>query len=310
MKRRLFVLAVLIFFFSILLFPGAAFAGASRGILLWFDTVLPTLLPFMIAAGLMVRTNAVDLLSRLTGPVPGRILHVSPCGSFAVTAGFLCGYPMGAKVTADLLRQGRISREEAGYLLSFTNNISPMFAVSYVALRFMPDPSFAGPSILLLFLAPLLSSRLFYQCRKGQLKKRRDSPHPERGRPFSAGVVDASMMDGFDAIARVGGYMMLFSILTEMAGLLPGSRALPARCASAFLEMTSGVEMLYSLPAPAGLRWILIMSLCSSGGLCAAAQTYSMIHGTGLRISVYMAEKLATAGVTSLLCIVYLYVLR
>ena len=59
MKRRLFTLTVIALFFVMLLFPGPVFEGASQGILLWFRTVLPTLLPFMIAANLMVRTNAV-----------------------------------------------------------------------------------------------------------------------------------------------------------------------------------------------------------------------------------------------------------
>ena len=108
MKRRLFTLAVIVFFFIMLLFPGPVFRGASQGILLWFQTVLPTLLPFMIAANLMVRTNAVHCISRLAGGLLGRALKVSDCGAFAVIAGFLCGYPMGAKVTADLLREGKI----------------------------------------------------------------------------------------------------------------------------------------------------------------------------------------------------------
>ena len=50
------------------------------------------------------------------------------------------------------------------------------------------------------------------------------------------------------------------------------------------------------------------MALTSFGGFCASAQTYSMIQGTGLRISAYLTEKLATAGVTSCMCAVFLYV--
>ena len=152
MKRRLFVLAVLIFFFSILLFPGAAFAGASRGILLWFDTVLPTLLPFMIAAGLMVRTNAVDLHLPAGGRLClGRVLQVSAVRGFC---GDIAGIPLrlshgGQGDGRPAAGRGGSCREEAGYLLSFCNNTSPMFALSAMwSMRFIGRKALVcGPSV-------------------------------------------------------------------------------------------------------------------------------------------------------------------
>mgnify|MGYP000559144289 CR=1 FL=1 len=97
MKRRLFTLAVIFFFFVMLLFPGPVFAGASQGILLWFRTVLPTLLPFMIAANLMVRTSAVHYISRLAGGVLGRVLKVSGCGLCRSSPDFSADIPWGQR---------------------------------------------------------------------------------------------------------------------------------------------------------------------------------------------------------------------
>ena len=101
-------------------------------------------------------------------------------------------------------------------------------------------------------------------------------------------------MDSFDSITRVGGYIMLFSVCTELA------------CLFSFLEITAGIPMLSGLEAAFPVRWVLIMALTSFGGFCASAQTYSMIQGTGLKISVYLIEKLVTAMVTSCMCILYL----
>ena len=314
MKRRLFTLAVIVFFFIMLLFPGPVFRGASQGILLWFQTVLPTLLPFMIAANLMVRTNAVHCISRLAGGLLGRALKVSDCGAFAVIAGFLCGYPMGAKVTADLLREGKICREEAAYLLSFCNNTSPMFIVSYVVMQNIGKQALFVPSVAILLLSPLLCSRVFYRIFRGRWAPGLDrrgkfkSPPGARSAPFSFDVLDACIMDSFDSITRVGGYIMLFSVFTELAFLLPGAGGSLSVCLFSFLEITAGVPMLAALQVSFPLRFLLVMALTSFGGFCASAQTYSMIQGTGLRISAYLTEKLATAGVTSCMCAVFLYV--
>lgn len=313
MKKRVFTAAVIGLFFLMLCFPSAALTGASKGLLLWFRTVLPALLPFMIMANLMIRTNAVLLLSDLLGTWIGKVFHVSGCGAFAVIAGFLCGYPMGAKVTADLLKEHKISCQEADYLLSFCNNISPVFIVNYVAGEMIPLTELKTPSIFILFIAPILCSGVFYiyKKRKGmfsQTARRKNKEGSTYGHvTFSADVVDICMMDGFVSIAKVGGYMMLFSVLTEVLCSFSISDAETLISLFSFLEVTTGISMLADLSWAPEMKWILILSLTSFGGLCAAAQTYGMIRESGLRIGAYITEKLVTCAVTSLLCLFYLW---
>ena len=71
-------------------------------------------------------------------------------------------------------------------------------------------------------------------------------------------------------------------------------------------QVTLAEDGASGLEAAFPVRWVLIMALTSFGGFCASAQTYSMIQGTGLKISVYLIEKLVTAVVTSCMCILYL----
>lgn len=310
MKRRLVVFSVIIFFCLMLVFPGPVFDGASKGILLWFQIVLPTLLPFMFISALMIHTGAIHFISRFFGPFLSRLLGVSGDGSFAVLTGFLCGYPMGAKTTAELLKTGRISLKEAGYLLSFCNNTSPMFIVSYLAMRHLKEPDLLVPSAAILFLSPLFCSALF---RRFYLGKRQKSSVPFRKetarsdkRNFSLTLLDSCMMNSFEAIAKVGGYIMLFSILIQLFRQLPSCSSTGVQVFTAFLEVTNGIPMIMRFDLPFSIRWVFVMSLTSFGGLCAAAQTGSMIQGTRLKLSAYITEKLATMLVTSFLCICYL----
>ena len=117
-------------FLAMLAFPGQVFDGACDGLLLWFRTVLPTLLPFLILSNLLIRTGGVHILAGVLGPCIRHLFHVSDHGSFAVLTGFLCGYPMGAKTTSELVLSGDISEKEGAYLLSFCNNASPMFIMN------------------------------------------------------------------------------------------------------------------------------------------------------------------------------------
>lgn len=57
MKRFLFLLPFLIMLSFLLLFPDTSFTCAASGLMLWFETLLPSLLPFMIISNLLIRTD-------------------------------------------------------------------------------------------------------------------------------------------------------------------------------------------------------------------------------------------------------------
>lgn len=241
----------------------------------------------------------------------------APCtsyyGTFAVLTGFLCGYPMGAKTASDLLDAQKISRSEASYLLSFCNNTSPAFILSYVVIQNLKKDSISIPFLLILTLTPLMMSfvfRLFYRAK--------DHIHPfshmmqvssstaSQSENLSGNYFDRCIMNAFESITKVGGYMMMFSVLIQLlASALPDNTASLLLYSS--LEISTGIRRLASSALYTSHKIILCAALTSFGGWCCIAQTYSMISGNHLPILPYIAEKLATALVTSLLISAYIY---
>lgn len=292
-----------------LVFPKDVFQGARNGLLLWFETVLPTLLPFLIIVNIMLKTNLIRHVSRLVYPVFGPLFSVSPNGCFAVLTGFFCGYPMGAKVTSDLVRNRQISSSEGAYLLSFCNNTSPGFMAGFVVCQTIGDPSLVFGSMAIFLLVPVLLS---FVCRRIYLKKE-TRPLPvsvnRENRRFSMDVLDLSIMDAFETITKIGGYIIVFSVFLELALKLPFAGTLPGRLLLPFLELTNGVVMLESLPLHFSLRYACIMGLCAFGGLCAAAQTNGMLNESGLKIISYIVEKLAAGMAASLMAYLYIQIL-
>ena len=309
MKRYFFVIFTIFLFVIMLVFPKDVFQGARNGLLLWFETVLPTLLPFLIIVNIMLKTNLIRHVSRLVYPVFGPLFSVSPNGCFAVLTGFFCGYPMGAKVTSDLVRNRQISSSEGAYLLSFCNNTSPGFMAGFVVCQTIGDPSLVFGSMAIFLLVPVLLS---FVCRRIYLKKE-TRPLPVsvnwENRRFSMDVLDLSIMDAFETITKIGGYIIVFSVFLELALKLPFAGTLPGRLLLPFLELTNGVVMLESLPLHFSLRYACIMGLCAFGGLCAAAQTNGMLNESGLKIIPYIVEKLAAGMAASLMAYLYIQIL-
>lgn len=302
MKRLLSIMCVILFFTAMLVFPKETFQGASSGLLLWFHTVLPTLLPFLIITNLLIHTGAINVVSRILAPILCRFFSVSPYGAFVILIGFLCGCPMGSKVTADLLKKEAISEKEARYLLSFCNNTSPMFIVSYILWQNLKIPALTLPLLALLTMAPILLSFGFRRLYHVPAHVFSHSTLTRTAHIENSSIsLDDCIMNGFETITRIGGYIILFSILISFAGLIPVKPAALTSLLLPSLEITTGITMICNAPVSPDAQIIKALALTSFGGWCAAAQTHAMIKDTSLAFLPYIAEKLITALVTSLL---------
>lgn len=309
MKQLLSGLPVLVLFLAMLFSPKAVFEGAESGLLLWFQVVFPTLFPFMLVSGLMLSGGGLAVISRIFGRLFSTLFATSPNGSFAVIAGFLCGYPMGAKVSADLVRSGRISRDEGVYLLSFCNNTSPIFIMNFIVWKTFDREELMIPTLLILISVPAFLSLLFRRFYLNGRKKFPDLSEEKRdnAKLLNFEMLDSCLADSFESIVKVGLYIIFFSILIALPGKLSAGHPLLAGILPT-LEMTNGILMIHKAAPDLTVSYPLILGLTSFGGFCSAAQTKCMLKAASLPILPYIIQKLTAAAAASLLGIVYMHV--
>ncbi len=119
--------------FLLLRYPALSIRGASQGLLLWYQVVVPSLAPFMLLTQLIQAAGGVSILTKPFYPLLHRLYGTSRTGAYILICGLLCGYPIGARLCADNCRKGEISPAEAQSLLCVCNHPSPMFLLGYVA---------------------------------------------------------------------------------------------------------------------------------------------------------------------------------
>lgn len=308
MKKILCILlaaCLLLLFFT---HPGTAASGCTLGLTLWYTAVLPSLLPFMILSNLMIATGIFRYLAPLYAPVLKRIFRISEDGCYAVLLGFLCGFPMGAKVIADLVREKHISPEEGDYLLGFCNNVSPAFFLNYICLLKLSFPSVPWKLAALFYGIPLaygLLTRPFYHFPHVSVRGGQTSRYPASGSSsmkkqaslhrLDFPMLDACIMDGFSTITRLGGYIMLFTILVQFLRLLPLSASALAFL-SALLEISCGADQTAALSTlPDVYRAAFVCTGAAFGGLCICAQTQSVLTGTPLSVGTWLKGRVVIA---------------
>lgn len=308
MKRKIIIISMLAVLGLFLLFPDQVSRGAREGLMLWFSIVFPALLPFIVVSGVIVRMGITSAIGRVIYPFVHKWLPISENGCYAMVVGLLSGYPLGAKTVADLCISEKISRREGQYLLTFCNNSSPMFMLEYMGAYCMGLPM---PDLLLVivYLSAFLNA-FFYQKRFGCYQKGDcvvKYSWSEKRELSLMGALDESILDSFVTLAKVGGYIILFSILAQLVeelSLLP----LPVKMAGlGIIEITTGGECLRSFITDSTQIWILGASICAFGGLSSIAQTASVLQGSGLSVKKYILAKathaLLAAGLAAAVCI-------
>ena len=132
MKKRLSICIIMLFILFILIYPADCVAAAANGLVLWYENILPALLPFTIFSNILIQSGYLNDIIRVCSPFLGRLFFHHPQAAYPIVAGFLFGFPIGSKTTADLLRQGQLTVREADILCAMCNNISPVFVSSYL----------------------------------------------------------------------------------------------------------------------------------------------------------------------------------
>lgn len=301
--------------FLLLRYPALSLEYALAGLHLWFEKMIPTLLPFMILSGILIHMNLTEGFVRLFHPILHFLYGTTPNGSYALLMGFLCGFPMGARIAGELCRTGRLQAREGNLLLAFCNNIGPIYFLSFV----VGTLSLEKPLVpfLVMYGVPLVYGlfvmripRLFHRLGGPSAMQTPPSFHrPTESINFglsaaalsgqippAEGLLEATdhaVVSGLTGIAKLGGYMVFFNLLNILFvpfTRLPGTLLHVYYC---MLEITGGIARCGSFHP------FLVLVMLPFGGFSCIAQTYSMIGDTGLSIRAYLFHKLAQTALTA-----------
>ncbi len=275
-RKKRFTAAVFALFLLFLLFSRGTAAAANKALSLVLARVLPSLLPFMVLSGILLR---LDRAGERNGKGSRR----------AVFFGFLCGVPVGASLLADL-EDGEKER-----VLPLASLLSPSFCVSFLG------DAYGSPLVgALLFLSSLLAALLAHRLLHKKRTARKSSPKKENAGPLSLpALLTGAVGSAASSAGTVAVCVVFFSCLSSALGALAERVGAPARILpllSGLLEVSSGCASALALPRPVSLP--LCAFFVGFGGLSAAFQSLSAAKTD--KLLPYLLEKLLT-GALSLL---------
>lgn len=306
MKQKITAAGVFFLLLFLLKYPLESLSAAREGMKLWLNTLIPTLLPFLILTGILLHTKGIEKFFMPLSPFWKTCFGLSPGGAYAFLLGMFCGFPMGAKIAADLLKTGKIDSREAAYLITFSNNPSPVFITTYLAQISLGGSTRLGEIFIILSLSNFLCMLFF---RFIVYRNKTVSPayflKKETSSASSQGtVIDVSIMNSFETIARLGGYILIFSLVAAVIHHCCPTPSPVKYIALGITEITTGLYQLSSSGISYPMRYLCAMTMTAFGGLCTMAQTKSVLEGR-LPILPYAFAKCLNAIFTAILVLIF-----
>ena len=279
MTRRLWTsLMSAIGLIMLILDAKTALLGASEGITLCLQTVIPSLLPFFVLSILL--TSSVSGASfRVLKPIAS--LCGIPQGSqSALLVGMLGGYPTGANSVAQAYEAGAITRQEAARMLPFCNLAGPAFLFGIVSGKFTNAHI---PWIL--WGIHIASALLVGMVLPGKSKRITNI------QPSQTVSVTQALQKSIRIMASVCGWIVIFRIMIAFLNrwilwLFPSWVQVAV---AGILELSNGCCDLGRIPSE-GLRMVLASGMLAFGGICVTMQTTSVAQNLPLRT--YFCGKL------------------
>ena len=311
---------VLIFNILIILVPRLVISSARNGLLLWFNNVLPALLPFIIGTNLLIKLGFIDFLGTILENLMQKTFKISGIGAFPLVLGMFSGYPVGAKIVCDLRMNKKISKEEGEKLLTFTNNSGPLFILGTVGVGMFNSDKLGYLMLFVHYTSALTTGLIFrnYKNKKNipnEIKKvsiktalkNLKTSRLKENKSFGE-ILGESVKNALEITVTVGGFIMFFSVISALFAesnifnnlgeiLFPDSISyLSDGIFMGIIEITNGCNILSK--SKTALAAVLSISLISWSGFSIHAQTFSIVSKTDLNTNIYILSKIIHSIIT------------
>ena len=292
------IIICIFFLILLLLFPNQVIDGSHQGLLLWYQNILPLLLPYMLITNMLMAGNRLDNL-HISLKSLHRPLNIYPV--VAIILGVLCGYPMGAKLVNDLYSSRKLSSSTSKLLLPLCNNASLMFIIGYVYNSILKKYDISLTRLATIYIASIIYG-LFSYVFSMSSKNNSSLSSLSYISKNNTDSLTTCISDSINTIFNIGVIIMLFSIINAILYHISNSLTIKYLCAS--LEVTSGLHIIDNSIFSENIKIALILALTSLGGISSIFQTKIVITNKELSIYRYICSKIVIASIVYALNII------
>ncbi|MDD4834564.1 MAG: sporulation integral membrane protein YlbJ [Lutispora sp.] len=303
---------------SIIMFPEEAYRASLEGLDLWFNVVCPALLPFFICVEILIGLGVVSFIGSIFKPLMSIIFNMPGEGAFAFVMSIASGYPVGAKIVANLRRNNQCTKTEAQRMISLCSTSGPLFIIGAVSIGMLKNPQATTLLLLSHYFSAIscgLIMKFYKRDEKSKYKLCISNPfkelllYRETDNRTIGQLMGDSIKNAISLILLVGGYIIIFSVISriiKVTGILTliikSINLLPlfhiqniqklSVIVTGILEITNGIKECADVYTPGTAMIALVSFFIGFGGLSINAQVSGIIQDTDINFSIFFIMKI------------------
>ncbi len=310
--QNLFLKIFLGFFcWSLLAYSEICQQSIRYGIHICFNTLIPSLFPFMIIAAFAADSEIFKKPNRVFSKITEKLFYLPGYTYPAIILSFIGGYPVGAKAIKVLHQKGKINSEQLNRMMYFCVNSGPAFTISILGNTLLKNNTLG----LIIFLIQIaLGNLIGIICGiKSKISKKVfyfSAPSPTLQKNTLREAFVDSVASGCEAIIQMCGIVIVFTafikaldgfeFLNFIEPLLSKtgvSKSIIQAVLVSIFEVTCGCIHAVKSRAP---YWTLAFAI-GYGGICTHLQIASILKGTNFKYSKFCMFRLINAFLSALI---------
>ncbi len=307
MRKYNTILSIFVLFiiFNMIFRPSLYIQETLSGISAWAFNVLPSVLPFMFFTKVLTSLGTIERASGVLGQATKRIFKTPSISAFVFLTSAVSGYPVGAKMTADLYFNGKISKSDAFKMCSFCSTSGPMFIVGAVGVGMLGNPVY-GYIILLSHLIGAILNGILYRNLK---IKENNLPRDTTQKNIPKSDISSMVIDSALSIISVGAIIAIFFVI--ITAINPFFAIFPKEISpflKGLIEITKGCKEI-SLNLNGICSVVASTFVISFGGFSTILQSIAMLKQLDMPIRLFCLQKFTHALLSVLVCLPLSFIL-
>ncbi len=210
------ILTILIFAIMMIIVasPKKFTSGTVSGLKLFFFSVLPGLFPFMLLTKLLTELGVMFKFCGKLDKLSYKLFGTPGISIYAFLMSILSGYPIGAKIIADLYEKNLISEQDAKRMSIFCTTSGPIFVIGTVGAIMFNNFIFG----IILYASHILSSLLLGIMYHLFTKKKNETKVINSEVKFikQDNIVGMCVNETINSLFIVGAYITIFYLIAEL----------------------------------------------------------------------------------------------
>ena len=199
------------------------------------------------------------------------------------------GFPSNGRNTHNLYNKGKISKEEASYILMYTHFSSPVFILTTCSLIYLRSEKLGIILLLSHYLSNIIIGILFRNINNPSLDNSTIKEHKSQN--FTINLIK-SIRSSIDSLLLILGILTVFLIISSLIINIIHSNLYTSAIIRSILEMTLGLKYIASLNISMMHKVILFSAILSFGGLSVHMQVMAQIIEDKISCKYYLMGRI------------------